>query len=170
VLLDVQFTNFQGGSAPVPPAAVKLREAAIGVFGSYEMPDYGSEGNVGVGAWATFTGNYFGVQADAEDTVDSRAGIRERSIVVGPRIQLRTHGVTFYAKAQAGAGHFSGDIYNTVSNKTTKVIEQYGGGVELNPTKHLKVRLADYSYQVWPEFSPTNLTPSIVSSGFALRF
>jgi hypothetical protein len=103
VLLDVQFTNFQGGSAPTAPSAVKLRELAIGVFGSYDSPDYNSNGNIGVGAWATFTANHFGVQADAVDDIDSRGGVEERSIVVGPRYQVRRHGITLYAKAQAGA-------------------------------------------------------------------
>ncbi len=170
VLLDVVFTNMQTGAVKVPPAAMKHREFELGAFGTYTQPDYGHSVNTDVGVYAVYTSKYFGIQADAVDTVINRGGIREASGVIGPRIQLRAKELTFYAKAQAGAGRFSGDPANRYSNKIVGAVEQYGGGMEVNVLKHAKLRVIDYSYQVWPEFSPRNLSPTIISSGLAVRF
>lgn len=170
VLMPSMYVFQQGGSAPVPPAAVKSRELQIGAFGSYVDPDYGPSVNVDVGVYVAFTAKNLGVEADAADTVDSRGGIHEAYAVIGPRAQMKFKMVTLYVKAQAGAGRFSGATSDPINNHTIGAVEQYGGGLEMNLSRHVKVRLADYTYQVWPEFSVANLTPYHVSSGLAMRF
>lgn len=156
-------------SSPTLAAASRSRSLDIGGTAFFTDPDYGHGSNVDVGAFVAFTGRFFGVEADAADTVRHTGGIREPYVVAGPRFQYRTRHLTVYGKAQAGAGHFSGDR-SSADNKKTFVVENYGAGVEFKVSPHLLVRAVDANYQVWPTFANNNLTPFHIGSGLAYSF
>ncbi|ADW67570.1 outer membrane beta-barrel protein [Granulicella tundricola] len=170
IMVPVEYIYPQGHSVPVPPTASRLLEFQAGVFGAYNTADYGTTGNIDAGVYASLMARHFGIQVDAADTVDSRAGVREAYVVAGPRFQMRYKPLTIYAKAQAGVARFSATPAPRLNNKDTSAVEQFGGGVEINATRNLRIRVVDYSYQIWPEFNPRNLSPQIVSAGVAFHF
>lgn len=147
-----------------------VREFEIGAVGSYANPDYGPRRNGNVGGFAVFSTRFFGVEADGSFTVASPIGIHETTAVIGPRFQYEKKFLTVYAKAQVGAGSFSGDPNNSYNDDKRYVVEQYGGGVEVRAMKHIKIRAVDVSYQVFPTFAPRNLTPLLLGGGVAYSF
>ena len=160
----------QSGNTQTVFTATKYRTLDIGGSAYFVNPDYGHGSNVNVGAFVAYTGRFFGVEADAADTIRNTGGIHEPYIVAGPRIQYRTRHFVVYGKAQVGAGHFSGDNTQPQNNKHTFLVENYGAGLEFIVSRHLKVRVVDANYQIWPSFSPNKLTPFHVGSGLAYSF
>ena len=155
-----------GRTSTAGASATKRLDLDLGLTAFYVRPDFGQSVNVDVGGFVALTGKYFGVEVDAADTVRSGNGIHEPYIVAGPRVQYRTRHFTVLAKAQAGAGHFSG-APGQFNNKQTLIVENYGAAVEFKISRHLKLRAIDANYQIWPTFAPNNLSPLHIGSGIA---
>lgn len=151
-------------------SSASRREVDLGIVASYRDPDYGHSFNISTGAFASFTGHRFGAEVSADYTAVADDSKRENTITAGPRFNvIDSRHLTLFARAEFGAGHFSGDPASP-SNKETIFVESYGGGADLHLSRRVNMRLVDSSYQIWPGFTNHHLTPFSYGSGLGIRF
>jgi len=86
--------------------------------------------------------------------------------MVGPKIQLHRKMLSPYVKVLVGDGTFYFP-YNYATGQYLVIAP--GGGLDWNIGDHLKVRVIDYEYQDWTQFSYGTFRPSGVSFGVAWR-
>ncbi len=100
--------SHRGGGAQA--AAEKPFEFDLGVDASYAKQDYRADANILTGVFVTVTGRHLGGEVNAHYTVVSRGGIRENTLLAGPRYSLiNNRKLVVYAKASFGVGHFGGN-------------------------------------------------------------
>lgn len=176
------FLNFKPGTPdlPVPsgkgkggaaPAASRAASLEVGVNAAYDKTDYGDKANILVGGFVTFTTRRFGVEANGSIVAHARVAARENTLVIGPLYNfVNNDHLRVYAKASFGVGHFSGDPGNPGANRHNFFVQSYGGGLDVNLTKHLIVRAVDAEYEIWNSFPPGGrLSPYKISAGLAFR-
>jgi hypothetical protein len=94
-------------------------------------------------------------------------GVQERTYLVGPKLSFLKHGYRPYAKLLVGRGEFTFP-YNYAQGSYFVVAP--GGGVDFR-IKHsrLSLRMVDFEYQMWPQFTFGALHPYGVSAGFSYQ-
>ena len=141
---------------------------SIGGLASAYEADYGKRwlGGTGIYADANLTWR-LGVEAEARSLhYHQEAGVRERTYLIGPRVSLRSGNIRPYVKALVGAGKFD---FPYGYAKGTYLVVAPGGGVDCNLGSRLSVRLLDFEYQDWPQFTYGQLHPYGVSMGVSFR-
>ncbi len=98
--------------------------------------------------------------------VHSAEQVTETNYLAGIRVALRPWGVQPYAKLLVGAGRISLPFDYASGTYFTYAP---GGGVDYTLSDRLSVRLFDFEYQLWPDFSYGSLRPYGVSAGLRLR-
>jgi hypothetical protein len=71
-----------------------------------------------------------------------------------------------YAKGLVGFGQFN---YPYNQGQDTDLVIAPGGGVDFRLTRRVRLRLADFEYQFWPQFHYGALSSYGVSSGVRVR-
>ena len=120
------------------------------VFGGYQYTHL--EGGVNANGWnAAVTGNlnhWFGVTGDfsgAYATVDG-VSIRNYTYTFGPTVSLRAnHGFTPFAHALFGGAHVTGSL-GDVSASDSGFATLIGGGVDVNASKNISIRAAQFDW------------------------
>jgi len=100
-------------------------------------------------------------------------GSNQTTYLVGPRFELHRGRFLPYAKAMVGDGKLvfpvnSPDYYGNFT------VVAFGGGLDVNLTEKIKLRLFDFEYQDWPKFNfgygpITPITPYGLSAGISYR-
>lgn len=151
----------------------------VGGMVSAFQPDYKGGGLIGASPQRLYGfGGYFdlnlkrwiGMEGEARWLREnSYVGINEDNYLIGPRVKIREFkrlGATPYGKALFGIGHMNfeyGEAYGRFADLAL------GGGVDLQLTRHISVRAADFEYQLWPNWIGGTLKPYGVSAGIGYR-
>ncbi len=153
----------------VPTATGPGGRLSLGVAASGFQADYGKRtiGGAAVYVDANLT-IHLGIEAEARRLqYNEEAGIRQTTYLAGPRLTLRPHAFSPYAKLLVGVGQFhfpygyADGRYFVVAPGAGIDYRLRGGGI--------KLRLIDFEYQDWPQFTYGQLHPYGLSAGISLR-
>jgi len=169
VLLAVCLAGLRTTSAQVVPAAdgggLKL---TVGATATGYSLDYGERKMLGVAAIADADANRrIGIECEAQWLIfHQTANVHTTTYLIGPRYHLNFGRLQPYAKGLVGFGRFNYP-YNLGQDKDLVIAP--GGGVDFRLTRRIRLRLADFEYQYWPQFHFGALSSYGVSSGIRVR-
>ena len=137
-----------------------------GGYAAYHL-GYGQQGIQGGQAWAD--ANLFwraGLEAEARWLrINPSLGTHADTYLIGPRVSFRPGPIEPYAKFLVGAGKFTFP-YNDA--RGSYFVVDGGGGVDLHLNGRLQVRVVDFEYQAWPQFTFGSMKSYGISSGISL--
>lgn len=156
------------GAQAVPTATGPGGRLSLGIAGSAFQADYGKRYIGGAAAYidANLT-PHLGLEAEARTLhFHEEAGIRQTTYLAGPRFTLRPHALAPYAKVLVGMGQFHYP-YGYADGRYFVVAP--GAGVDLRLARSgIKLRLIDFEYQDWPQFTFGQLHPYGISAGVSI--
>ena len=142
---------------------------AVGAVASGFQADYGRQRLGGVGVF--IDANFYrrvGIEAEYRSlSFHSTQSLSESSILVGPRVSTHGRDLRPYAKLLVGRGHLSYP-YNYAQGSYFAIAPgagldwRIGGGP-------VSIRVIDFEYQLWPQFTFGTLHPYGISTGVSLR-
>jgi opacity protein-like surface antigen len=110
------------------------------------------------------------VQLEAEGRwlrFNQYGGISQNNYLIGPRVPvLHFWRSSIYAKALGGYAKMNFDSFG---NKGTFTDLAFGGGMDVNLTKRISIRAADFEYQYYPKWSNSTLSPYGASVGIGYK-
>jgi hypothetical protein len=186
VLFVILAAGFSAHAQVVPSALAKGLSLTAGGEASAFQPDYTG---FGVPARAPFSQYLYGVGAYVDLKVtpwvqfegegrwsrfNQTSGVYEDNYLVGPRLpiyRLRFWRATPYGKVLIGYGKLN--FENNIGwGRYTQIA--YGGGLDIKMSKRINLRLPDFEYQQWLNWSEGvgrtyNLLPYGVSVGVSYR-
>ncbi|MGD0902109.1 MAG: outer membrane beta-barrel protein [Terracidiphilus sp.] len=169
VLVAVFLAGLRPASGQVAPAAesggLKL---TVGATATGYSLDYGERKMLGVAAIADAdTNRRIGIEGEAQWLIfHQTANVHTTTYLIGPRYHLNFGRLQPYAKGLVGFGRFNYP-YNLGQDKDLVIAP--GGGVDFRLTRRIRLRLADFEYQYWPQFHFGALSSYGVSSGIRVR-
>ncbi len=108
-----------------------------------------------------------GVEAEARTlSLHSDDGVRQSTYLVGPRFSSARHTLRPYTKLLAGRGTFQFP-YNYAHGSYFVVAA--GTGLDWHLSRSATLRVIDFEYQRWPQFTFGELHPYGISTGLSLR-
>jgi hypothetical protein len=139
---------------------------AGGTFSEFQA-DYGNRTISGASIYVDTNLTWrLGIETEARRMAYPNFGERQSTILAGPRWSLRPKGFVPYVKVLAGGGRFdfpfgygSGDYF----------VVAPGAGVDLRLGERVRLRLADFEYQMWPGFTFGSIHPYGVSAGISYQ-
>jgi len=152
----------------VPTATAPGAYIAVGGGYSLYKPDYGN-GTLGGPSFYVDLNfrRQIGLEAEARWLNQHQyEDIHQSTYLIGPRIQIRRGRFSPYVKLLVGDGHLNFP-YNYAQG--SYFVLAPGGGIDYNVTENLKVRVIDFEYQQWPQFTFGTITPYGISAGVSLR-
>lgn len=141
----------------------------MGLTGSGFQADYGKRviGGAAVYVDANLTW-HLGLEAEARRLQwHEEAGIRQTTYLAGPRITLRPYSFSPYAKLLVGVGQFHFP-YGYADGRYFVVAPGAGIDYRLRGSG-IKLRLIEFEYQDWPQFTYGALRPYGISTGISVR-
>ena len=159
-----------GAHGQVAPAAVRGNEtiAVGGMISGFEV-GYGKQKLGGAGVYADADWNWhYGVEGEARWLwLHNQANIQTETYLIGPRISLNAIGkYRPYVKVLLGDGHFNFP-YNYGTGNYFVVAP--GGGIDYRINRSFRIRLIDFEYQYWPQFSFGPMSSYGISMGLRYR-
>lgn len=143
---------------------------AVGASYSQYQLQYGDRALGGFGAHVDVNFNRaIGIEGEARWLRQNEVvSTNETTYLVGPRYQKRLwHGPLMpYAKFLVGEGIFNFP-YNYA--KGEYFVMAPGAGLEIRLNDAVKVRLIDFEYQRWPQFTYGTITPYGIGAGITIR-
>ena len=129
---------------------------------------YGDREIVGVSAFADLdTKRRLGIEAEGRWLVFRQTqNVNAATYLGGPRYHLNLGRFQPYAKGLVGIGQFNFPYHYAHGNY---LVVAPGGGVDFRLTRRIRLRLADFEYQYWPQFTFGSMTSFGVSSGLVVR-
>lgn len=140
----------------------------IGITGSFSKIDYGNHWTAG-GSIYVDANLYrkFGAEIQWQRLqYNQEGGIRQTTLLAGPRYSFRHRGLVPYAKFMIGRGRF--DFPYGYGYGTYTVLAP-GAGIDYDIRPRIKLRLIDLSYQDWRNFTVGDLHPYVASTGISFR-
>lgn len=142
---------------------------SVGATFSGFNTDYGKQ-KVGGGTLYVDANLYrrFGIEAEARKlTLNTTEDVKESTYLVGPKISFLRHGYRPYGKLLVGRGDFNFPFNYA---KGQYFVMAPGGGIDYR-VKHsrLSLRMIDFEYQVWPQFTFGAIHPYGVSAGLSFQ-
>jgi len=108
-----------------------------------------------------------GAEAEARWLVFNQfENIHAATYLIGPRYRMTIGRFQTYAKGLAGVGEFN---FNDNNGRGSYLVAAAGGGVDYRLNHRIQLRLADFEYQFWPEFTEGAMTSYGVSSGIRVK-
>lgn len=160
-------SGLRHAAAQALPTA-KSPGAYISVGGTYSIfqTDYGQRVLGGAGVYVDINRwRQFGIEAEGRWLRQNKlADTTESTYLIGPRVEIRRGRFSPYVKTLVGLGYFNFP-YDYAHGRYFVVAP--GAGVDYNLTSNLKLRLADFEYQIWPQFTFGTLKPYGVSVGIS---
>ncbi len=153
----------------VPPGNRGTLKLSAGVIGSGDTFQYGPRKMLGVGAFVDGeTTGHFGIEAEGRWVeFHQRANVHAETYSIGGRYHF-DFGRRWqpYAKGLVGFGDFNFP-YNYATG--SYLIVTAGGGVDYHWKGRITLRVADFEYQDWPQFTYGNMTSLNGSAGLKVR-
>ena len=169
VLSSAALLASQSAAQAVPTATGPGGRLALGIAASGFQADYGRRyiGGGTVYLDANLTA-HLGVEAEARRlTYNEEAGIRQTTYLAGPRLTLRPYAFSPYAKLLAGVGQFRFP-YGYADGRYFVLAPGAGIDYRLRGSG-IKLRLIDFEYQDWPQFTYGHPHPYGLSAGVSIR-
>lgn len=130
--------------------------------------DYGQQKIGGMVGYADVNPTWrYGVEFEGRKlNYHTSEDVQESTYMVGPKVALKGGNLRPYAKFMVGVGKITLPFkYATGSF----LAYAPGGGVDWLVGDRLIVRVVDFEYQMWPEFTYGKLTPYGISMGVSFR-
>jgi hypothetical protein len=158
------------GRAQVEQSAVGGDELmSVGGVGSLFHNNYGQRTLGGAGVFVDLDWNrHYGLEGEANwSFLHQRDEVHDTTYLIGPRYSFNGYRrFRPYVKGLVGDGEFNFP-YNY--GHGSYLVVAPGGGVDFRVNRRLRLRLADFEYQYWPNFSFGALTNYGVSAGLKIR-
>ncbi len=108
-----------------------------------------------------------GVEAEARTlSLHTDDGLRQSTYLVGPRFSSSRRTLRPYTKLLAGRGIFQFPYHYAHG---AYVVVAAGAGLDWHLNRSATVRVIDFEYQRWPQFTFGELRPYGISTGLSLR-
>jgi hypothetical protein len=153
----------------IPTAEGPGSYVAVGGELSAFQADYGQRVIYGGALYAEVNPTWrYGFEAEARYLrFHTFEGVTETNYLVGPRVMLKPGPIRPYVKFLVGAGKITLPVGYA---QGTFLTYAPGGGVDYIANDRVTVRLLDFEYQVWPDFSSYgSLHPYGISAGISFR-
>jgi hypothetical protein len=152
----------------VPSADAGGSRLTVGATATGYALQYGERKMLGVAAIADIdTKRRIGFEGEAQWLIfHQTADVHTATYLIGPRYHMTFGRFQPYAKGLVGFGQFN---YPYNLGKDTDLVIAPGGGIDFRLTNRLRLRLADFEYQFWPQFHYGALSSYGVSSGVKVR-
>ena len=151
----------------VPTATGPGSYLAVGLTASGFQQDYGHH-YIGGEALFVDANVYRKIGIEAEGRLlnaHTEESVKESTYLIGPRISvLPRHGFRPYVKFLVGRGTLDYPFHYAVGHYFAMAP---GGGVDYHLLGRLNVRIVDFEYQIWPQFSYGELHPYGLSAGLS---
>lgn len=140
----------------------------VGATATGDILEYGSRKMLGIAAIADLdTRRRIGIEGEAQWLmVHQTANVHTTTYLIGPRYHMTFGRFQPYAKGLIGFGQFNYP-YNLGTDNDFVVAP--GGGLDFRVTKRIRIRVADFEYQIWPGFHYGTLTSYGLSTGIRVR-
>ena len=137
-----------------------------GTFSEFQS-DYGNQTITGAAVYVDSNPDWrYGIETEARRMVYPNFGERQSTLLAGPRWAFRRKGFVPYVKLLAGGGRFDFPFGYGYGNY---FVVAPGAGVDLRLGEKVRLRLADFEYQVWPGFTFGSIHPYGVSAGISFQ-
>jgi hypothetical protein len=137
-----------------------------GTFSDFQA-DYGRQAITGAGVYVDSNLFWrFGLETEARRMVYPNSSQRQSTLLAGPRWSFRPKRFVPYVKVLAGGGRLDFPYGYGYGNY---FVVAPGAGVDLCLGQRVRVRVADFEYQMWPGFSYGSLHPYGVSAGISFQ-
>ena len=169
VLLGACLAGARPLSGQVAPSAeAGNARLTVGATATGYSLEYGARRMLGVAAIADAdTNRRIGIEGEAQWLIfHQTANVHTTTYLIGPRYHLNFGRLQPYAKGLVGFGRFNYP-YNQGQDKDLVIAP--GGGVDFRLTRRVRLRLADFEYQYWPQFHYGALSSYGISSGIRVR-
>ena len=152
----------------VPAADAGGYNLTVGATATGDLLEYGSRKMLGIAAIADLdTKRRIGIEGEAKWLMfNQTANVHTTTYLIGPRYHMTFGRFQPYVKGLVGFGQFNYP-YN-LGTDDDFVIEP-GGGVDFRITRRVRIRVADFEYQIWPQFHYGTLSSYGISSGIRVR-
>ena len=152
----------------VPSGRRGVLQLSAGVFGSGDTLQYGSRKMLGAGTFVDGeTTGHFGIEAEGRwIEFHQTANVHAETYSIGGRYHFVFGRFQPYAKGLVGFANFNGP-YNLAQGRYLAVTA--GGGVDFHCTHRISLRVADFEYQDWPQFTYGNMNALNGSVGLKVR-
>lgn len=141
---------------------------ALGVTGSGFNSGYGQQRLLGPAFYVD--ANLYrrlGFEAEARSLrFHNQLDVRQTTYLAGVRVSARGYNVRPYAKLLAGTGTMTFP-YNDAHGRYLVVAP--GAGLDWRVRRRLQLRVVDFQYQYWPQFTFGAMRSWGISTGFSLR-
>ncbi len=181
--------SLRPGGRSVCPAVLLLIFLAAARPASAQVVPSGDAGGLNVSAGATASGYYvqygeikllgitgfvdvgtrrrIGIEGEARFLeFHQTADVHAETYVIGPRYHFNVGRFQPYVKGMVGVGEFN--FPYDYAHGSYLVIAP-GGGVDYRLTHRIYLRLADFEYQYWPQFTYGAMSSVGVSTGIRVR-
>ena len=159
----------QAAVQALPTATGPGGHVSVGAFASGFESDYGKRRIGGYGAFADYSPTWrMGVEAEYRTLhFHEEAQVSQTTYLAGPKIGLSSRALSPYVKVLGGLGvfHFPyryADGHYFVLAPGAGLEWRLGDG-------RARLRLIDFEYQEWPQFTYGNLHPYGISAGISIR-
>jgi hypothetical protein len=152
----------------IPAADAGGYNLTVGATATGYSLQYGQTKMLGVAAIADIdTKRRIGLEGEAQWLMfHQTANVRSTTYLIGPRYHLTYGRFQPYVKGLIGLGQFSYP-YNLGQNND--LVFAPGAGLDFRVTHRLRLRLADFEYQIWPQFHYGSMTSYGLSAGIRVR-
>ncbi len=158
--------------AQAVPTATRSGTAQVGAGVSLGSPDFGTRYIKGISLFGDLDfGAHLGAEADAHlVSYITPTDIGQDTFLVGPRYTYRRKRLNFYGKALFGLGEFQYQYDNIPHFHESYFVYAFGGGLDINLSRHYVLRAVDFESQRWPGYRQNGLTPYVTTFGVAYAF
>jgi hypothetical protein len=169
VLLAACIATARPASGQVVPAAdAGGCKVTVGATATGYALQYGDRKMLGVAAIADVdTNRRIGIEGEAQWLMfHQTANVHTTTYLIGPRYHMTFCRFQPYAKGLIGFGQFN---YPYHLGQDNDLVIAPGGGVDFRISRRVRLRLADFEYQIWPQFHYGALSSYGISSGIRVR-
>jgi hypothetical protein len=158
-------------SQVVPSGDAGGYNLTVGATASGDYLGYGARKMIGVAAIADLdTKRRIGIEGEAQWLVfHQTANVHTTTYLIGPRYHMTFGRFQPYAKGLIGFGQFNYPGYPSSLGTDNDFVVAPGGGLDFRVTKRIRIRVADFECQIWPQFHYGTLNSYGLSTGIRVR-
>jgi hypothetical protein len=141
---------------------------SVGLRASDFQQDYGQRHIIGESfVFQVNPYRRFGIEGEGRLlNANTSESVKESTYLIGPKVYGLTHHIRPYVKVLGGRGTFDYPFHYAVGHY---FVVAPGAGLDLRVGHRLTICVADFEYQVWPNFADGQLRPYGISSGISLE-
>jgi len=168
-LLAVCFLTPRAASCQVVPAGdAGGYNLTVGATATGDYLGFGARKMLGVAAIADLdTKRRIGIEGEAQWLVfHQTAEVHTTTYLAGPRYHMTFGRFQPFVKGLVGFGQFT---YPYNLGTDNDFVLEPGAGLDFRVTRRIRIRVADFEYQIWPQFNYGTLSSYGLSTGIRVR-